>query len=90
MYDMKPYLEKIHVPCPKCGKDILIKKTKKGRRFYGCEGNPECDFMSWQKPVAKACPRCGSYMVEKGSKLSCSDPECGYTENKPKEENAEK
>ena len=86
----KPYFEKIHVPCPKCGKDILIKKTKKGRRFYGCEGNPECDFMSWQKPVAKACPRCGSYMVEKGSKLSCSDPECGYTENKPKEENAEK
>ena len=86
----KPYFEKIHVPCPKCGKDILIKKTKKGRRFYGCEGNPECDFMSWQKPVAKACPRCGSYMVEKGSKLSCSDPECGYTENKPKEENTEK
>lgn len=78
----KPYFEKIHVPCPKCGKEVLIKKTKKGRRYYGCEGNPECDFMSWQKPSAKKCPRCEGYMVEKGNKLCCADPECGYTENK--------
>ena len=49
----KPYLEKIGVACPLCGKDIVIRKTKKGRRYYGCEGNPECEFMSWQKPVAK-------------------------------------
>ena len=47
----KPYLEKIGVPCPKCGKDVVVKKTKKGRRFYACEDGPECDFMSWQKPV---------------------------------------
>ncbi len=46
----KPYLEKIGVPCPICGKDVVIRKTKKGRRYYGCENNPECDFMSWQKP----------------------------------------
>lgn len=46
----KPYLEKIGVPCPKCGKEIVIKKTKKGRRYYGCEKNPECDYMTWQKP----------------------------------------
>ena len=46
----KPYLEKIGVACPKCGKDIVLRKTKKGRRYYGCEDNPECDFMSWQKP----------------------------------------
>ena len=48
----KPYLEKIGVACPKCGKEIVMRKTKKGRRYYGCEDNPECDFMSWQKPVA--------------------------------------
>ena len=49
----KPYLEKIGVPCPKCGKDIVIKKTKKGRKYYGCVDNPDCDFMSWQKPSTK-------------------------------------
>ena len=48
----KPYFEKTDVPCPKCGGDVLIKKTKKGRRYYGCANNPECDFMSWQKPVS--------------------------------------
>lgn len=47
----KPYLEKIGVPCPKCGKEIVVRKTKKGRRYYGCENNPECDYMSWQKPA---------------------------------------
>ena len=62
----KPYLEKIGVACPKCGKDIVLRKTKKGRRYYGCEDNPECDFMSWQKPSEEKCPKCGSYMVEKG------------------------
>ena len=46
----KPYLEKVGVPCPKCGKELVYRKTKKGRRYYGCEDNPECDFMSWQKP----------------------------------------
>ena len=49
----KPYLEKIGVPCPVCGKDVVIRKTKKGRRYYGCEDNPECEFMSWQKPSTK-------------------------------------
>ena len=81
----KPYLEKIGVPCPVCGKDIVLRKTKKGRRYYGCENNPECDFMSWSKPVAKKCPVCGGYMVEKGSKLVCADTQCGYVEVKAKE-----
>ena len=85
----KPYFDKIHVPCPKCGKEILIKKTKKGRRYYGCEGNPECDFMSWPKPSAKKCQKCGGYMVEKGSKLCCADPACGYTENKQQNQTGE-
>ena len=77
----KPYLEKIGVPCPICGKDVVIRKTKKGRRYYGCEDNPECEFMSWQKPSTKKCPRCGKYMLEKGNKLVCSDEQCGYVEN---------
>ena len=78
----KPYLEKIGVPCPVCGKDVVIRKTKKGRKYYGCEDNPNCEFMSWQKPSTKKCPRCGSHMVEKGNKLLCSDEQCGYVENK--------
>ncbi|GFI49273.1 DNA topoisomerase 1 [Lachnospiraceae bacterium] len=83
----KPYLEKIGVPCPVCGKEVVLRKTKKGRKYYGCEDNPECDFMSWQKPSLKKCPRCGSYMVEKGNKLLCSDEQCGYLENKENKEN---
>ena len=78
----KPYLEKIGVACPKCGKDIVLRKTKKGRKYYGCEDNPECDLMSWQKPYTEKCPKCGSYMVEKGNKLVCGDEHCGYVKNK--------
>lgn len=79
----KPYFEKIGVACPKCGKDIVLKKTKKGRKYYGCENNPECDFMSWQKPSKLPCPQCGGYMVEKGNKLVCADEQCGYVMEKP-------
>ncbi len=78
----KPYLEKVGVTCPKCGKEIVYRKTKKGRRYYGCEGYPECDFMSWQKPSEKKCPKCGGYMLEKGNKLVCADEQCGYVEQK--------
>ena len=82
----KPYYEKIGVACPKCGKDVVLKKTQKGRKYYGCVDNPECDFMSWQKPSNKKCPVCGSYMVEKGNKLVCSQETCGYVEARPKQE----
>ncbi len=78
----KPYLEKVGVPCPKCGKDVVYRMTKKGRRYYGCIDGPECDFMSWQKPSTKKCPQCGGYMVEKGNKLACADAQCGYVELK--------
>ena len=78
----KPYYEKIGVLCPKCGGEVVLKKTKKGRKYYGCENNPECDFMSWQKPSKKKCPKCGNYMVEKGNKLVCSQETCGYVEQK--------
>lgn len=80
----KPYYEKIGVMCPKCGDDIVIKKTKKGRRYYGCINNPECDFMSWQKPSEKKCPKRGGAMVEKGNKIVCMDEQCGYVEAKEK------
>ncbi len=78
----KPYFEKVGVACPKCGKEVVYRMTKKGRRYYGCENNPECDFMSWQKPSSKKCPKCGSYMIEKGSKLVCAESSCGYVEDK--------
>lgn len=81
----KPYLEKIGVPCPLCGGEVVIRKTKKGRKYYGCENHPDCDFMSWQKPSEKKCPECGGYMVEKGNKLVCADEKCGYVENMKKE-----
>jgi len=75
----KPYLEKAGVACPKCGKEVILKRTKKGRRYYGCEDNPECDFMSWQKPSDVKCPKCQHYMVEKGNKLVCQNEQCGYS-----------
>ena len=76
----KPYFEKIGVLCPDCGQDIVIRKTKKGRKFFGCINNPECEFMSWSKPVEKKCPQCNKYMVQKGNKIACSDEKCGYIE----------
>ena len=85
----KPYLEKIGVSCPLCGREVVLKKTKKGRKYYGCENNPDCEFMSWQRPSAKKCPKCGGYMVEKGNKLACANEQCGHSENKPKEEEGE-
>lgn len=82
----KPYLEKIDVPCPICGKDVVVRKTKKGRRYYGCENGPECEFMSWQKPSKEKCPECGGYMLEKGNKLVCADEKCGYVQNNVKKD----
>ena len=79
----KPYLEKAGIKCPKCGGEVLIKKTKKGRRYYGCENNPECDFMTWQKPTGELCPECQSPLVQRGEQIVCSNAKCGYkTKNK--------
>lgn len=73
----KPILEKVEgVNCHKCGGEILVKKTKKGRRYYGCENNPECDFMSWNQPTSTKCEKCGALMLDKGKKLMCSNDEC--------------
>ena len=81
----KPYLEKIGVACPKCGKEVVIRKTKKGRRYYSCESSPECDFMVWQKPSGKVCPVCGEALLEKGNKLVCAKESCSYVEEKSRE-----
>lgn len=80
----KPFFEETGINCPECSGKILIKKTKKGRKFYGCENNPECEFMSWDKPTGEKCPKCSSYMIEKGTKnirICCSNPKCGYIAN---------
>lgn len=78
----KQYFEKIGVACPNCGEEIVIRKTKKGRKYYGCMNNPDCDFMTWQKPSKEKCPDCGKLLLEKGAKLVCMDEKCGYIKNK--------
>jgi DNA topoisomerase-1 len=80
----KPFFEEAGVQCPLCGGKVLIKKTKKGRKYYGCENNPQCGFMSWSKPTGESCPKCGSFLMEKGTKnkkVVCSNTECGFTKN---------
>lgn len=81
----KPFFEEAGVNCPECNGKVLIKKTKKGRKFYGCENNPDCEFMSWNKPTGEKCPKCNSFLIEKGTKnkiICCSNNECGYYVNK--------
>lgn len=73
----KPILIKVEgVHCHKCGGQILEKKTKKGRKYFGCEHNPECDFMTWYQPVNQRCEKCDSLMMDKGKKLMCSNDAC--------------
>ena len=67
--------------CPLCGKKIILKKSKKGRSFYGCEGYPDCTFMTWSTPVEDRCPKCKNTLFKKGGragKLICEKPDCGY------------
>lgn len=77
-HNTKALLEKVEgVNCPKCGDgDVLVRKTKKGRRYYGCSNYPECDYMSWNKPTTVPCKVCGSMTYEKGKKLLCSNEDC--------------
>ena len=79
----KPLLEKIDVPCPECEHgEVVLRRSKKGRTFYGCSNYPECSFVSWDKPTGKRCPHCNSIMVErrtkKGKLIICSNKECNY------------
>ena len=92
----KPLVNKVGVTCPKCHKgDIILRKSKKGKAFYGCSNYPECDFISWNKPTGELCDKCGSYMIEKvtktETKVICSDKDCNRGIDKEKiEENNEK
>lgn len=78
----RPILQTIGVPCPDCGAEVVVRKTKKGRIFYGCSGYPECNWVSWNKPTEQKCPNCGSILVEKQQrktvKLTCSREGCDY------------
>ena len=90
-HNTKPILTYLDVPCPKCGRRLLEKVSKKNRKFYGCEGYPECDFVSWDRPAADKCPKCGSYMVEKrsgakGLTYLCANEQCRYRETVPLKE----
>ena len=79
----KTRVQKIDVKCPKCGKDIVARKSKTGKLFYGCSGYPDCKQMYWNKPANKPCPNCGAMLTEKKTKTTdyvCSNPECGYKE----------
>ncbi|MDE6149834.1 MAG: topoisomerase DNA-binding C4 zinc finger domain-containing protein, partial [Ruminococcus sp.] len=70
--------------CPYCGKRVLLKKSKKGKKYYGCEDNPNCNFMTWDLPTEEKCPQCGSTLFQKGGKngkLICHKENCGYERN---------
>lgn len=82
----KAIVKELDVDCPKCGGKILVRKSKKGRTFYGCSNYPDCDFVSWYEPVNKKCPNCQELLVkrykkDKGEYLMCPNKECGYKEN---------
>ena len=80
----KPLIEKVGVDCPKCDGEIVIKRSKKGRKFYGCSNYPECDFVTWNEPINKKCPKCGEILTKvqtkKGKTVKCSDKNCDYRE----------
>lgn len=80
----KPLLEEVGTNCPKCSKPLVVRRSKKGRKFYGCSSYPECDFVSWEMPAPEPCPECQQMMVIKSSKRQkkhvCTNPECRYTQ----------
>lgn len=81
--NIKPYID-VEAVCPKCGKPIVKKTSKKGKAFYGCTGYPDCDFVSWDLPAPYLCPNCNSVMkmskTKGGTKYTCSNKECNHTE----------
>ena len=79
----KMIVNSIGVSCPTCGKEIIQRKSKKGRLFYGCSGYPACNQLYWNKPTEKECPKCKARLVEKKTKqgeYACSNSECDYKE----------
>ncbi len=90
----KPILKETGVKCPACGGEVVEKKTKKGRLFFGCSNYPDCEFVSWQRPVNEKCPQCDTVLVEKRSKhklaLRCLNKECDYQREEPKKKQESK
>ncbi len=81
----KPMLEDAGVECPKCSSRVMIKKTRKGKKYYGCENNPQCGFMTWDIPTKEKCPNCGNFLLRKKGKIEqyvCSNSSCSF-EKKP-------
>lgn len=90
----KPIVNYISTPCPRCGAKLMEKTSKKNRKFYGCERYPDCDFVSWEMPVAEKCPNCGAYMVEKRGRKGeiwhlCSNETCRHRVEVKQEDSGE-
>ena len=80
------------VPCPKCGGMILERKSKTGKKYFGCEHNPDCDYMTWDQPLAEKCPKCGSMLLQRNKwkrDIYCSNEQCNYTREAPKKKKEE-
>ena len=78
---VKKVIEKLGIPCPKCGGDIIVRHTKRGKVFYGCGNYPKCTFASWSEPTTEKCPNCGGMLFKKEGKkpkLVCTAESCGY------------
>ncbi|MBR2715452.1 MAG: topoisomerase DNA-binding C4 zinc finger domain-containing protein, partial [Ruminococcus sp.] len=79
--NVKKYVEEAGTTCPKCEGNVIIKRTKKGKVFYGCSNYPDCDFVSWYEPSTEKCPQCGDILYKKKGKkaaLFCQKEGCGY------------
>ncbi len=79
----KVLIEKIGVPCPNCSGEVIVKRSKSGRVFYGCSNYPECNTSFWSKPINEKCPECDSILLDKGKIIACSS--CKYKREKPKQ-----
>lgn len=87
---VKKVVEKLGVQCPKCGGDIIVRKTKRGKPFYGCGNYPDCTFASWSEPLNEKCPKCGEMLYKKLGKkpmIVCNTEGCGYTRSYTEDEN---
>ena len=85
----KRIVQDTNATCPICGKRVLAKKSKKGKAYFGCEDNPNCSFMTWDKPLAEKCPQCGSSLFKKnvrGGEIHCLKEGCGYVKEKEDKE----
>ncbi len=84
----KPIIKEAGANCPKCGGKLLVKKSKRGKTYYGCENNPTCEFMTWDVPLPQECPKCGGLLLENkfrgNRRIYCADEKCGYEESKEK------